>query len=81
MGAQRGLGLGLAVCYSIIKKHEGHITVELKVGEGTTFRIYLPAAEAEIKRAILKKMPLSEKNNVLVMDDEELVRNIARQLL
>jgi PAS domain S-box-containing protein len=40
---QKGLGLGLAVCYSIIKRHDGLITVESEVGKGTTFIIYLPA--------------------------------------
>jgi|GEM_PF-4508510 len=44
MGSTKGTGLGLAVCYSIIKKHEGAITVESKAGAGTTFYIYLPAA-------------------------------------
>ncbi len=41
--SQKGLGLGLAVCYSVVKKHDGLITVESKVGGGTTFHIYLPA--------------------------------------
>jgi two-component system cell cycle sensor histidine kinase/response regulator CckA len=41
--SQKGLGLGLAVCYSIIKKHDGLITAESQVGEGTTFSIYLNA--------------------------------------
>jgi PAS domain S-box-containing protein len=40
---QKGLGLGLAVCYSVIKKHHGMITVESDIGKGTTFYIYLPA--------------------------------------
>jgi PAS domain S-box-containing protein len=40
---QKGLGLGLAVCYSVIKKHDGLITVESEVGKGTTYYIYLPA--------------------------------------
>jgi PAS domain S-box-containing protein len=39
---QKGLGLGLAVCYSVIKRHDGLITVESEVGKGTTFIIYLP---------------------------------------
>ena len=41
---QKGLGLGLAVCYSVIRKHDGLITVESEVGNGTTYYIYLPAA-------------------------------------
>ncbi len=41
--SQKGLGLGLAVCYSIIKRHDGLITVESEVGKGTTFTIYIPA--------------------------------------
>ena len=40
--SQKGLGLGLAVCYSIIKKHDGLLTVESEVGKGTTYHIYLP---------------------------------------
>jgi len=42
--SKKGLGLGLAVCYSVIKKHEGLITVESELGKGTTYHIYLPAA-------------------------------------
>jgi len=43
--SQKGLGLGLAVCYSVIKRHDGLITVESQAGEGTTFNIYLPAVK------------------------------------
>jgi PAS domain S-box-containing protein len=39
---QKGLGMGLAICYSIIKKHEGHIAVTSQVGKGTTVDVYLP---------------------------------------
>ena len=40
---QKGLGLGLTLCYSIIKKHDGHIAVESEPGKGTTVTLYLPA--------------------------------------
>ncbi|HEX8948671.1 MAG TPA: PAS domain S-box protein, partial [Dissulfurispiraceae bacterium] len=43
MWTQAGLGLGLAVSYSIVKSHRGLITVDSKEGVGTTFHIYLPA--------------------------------------
>jgi PAS domain S-box-containing protein len=43
-GSQKGMGLGLALCDAIIRKHGGTITVESKPDEGTTFHIYLPAA-------------------------------------
>lgn len=41
--SKKGLGLGLAVCYSVIKKHHGLITVDSELGRGTTYHIYLPA--------------------------------------
>ena len=44
MGGQRGMGLGLSVCHSIIKKHGGHIKEESAEGEGTAFRFYLPVS-------------------------------------
>jgi PAS domain S-box-containing protein len=44
-GSRKGTGLGLAVCYSIIKNHDGYITVESEEGVGTTFHIYLPASQ------------------------------------
>lgn len=43
MGSQKGMGLGLAIAYSIIASHEGTITVESQEGMGSTFHVYLPA--------------------------------------
>jgi signal transduction histidine kinase len=44
LGVQKGMGLGLAICYSIIKKHDGFIDVESSMEAGTKVSIYLPAA-------------------------------------
>ncbi|MBI3582926.1 MAG: hypothetical protein HY096_03115 [Nitrospinae bacterium] len=42
MGSEKGRGLGLSICYSIIKQHNGLILFDSKTGVGTTFKIYLP---------------------------------------
>ncbi len=55
---QEESGLGLATTYSIIKKHDGHITVESQMGIDTTFLIYLPASE----KAVSEKRGTSADN-------------------
>jgi two-component system, cell cycle sensor histidine kinase and response regulator CckA len=45
MYSQKGLGLGLAVCYSIMKRHDGLITLESVVGKGTVFHLFFPAVD------------------------------------
>ncbi len=47
---QRGMGLGLSICYSIIKKHEGWITVESEAGAGTTVYLYVPVFNENIEK-------------------------------
>jgi signal transduction histidine kinase/CheY-like chemotaxis protein/HAMP domain-containing protein len=77
-----GRGLGLSVTYSIIKRHSGHIEVESMLGEGTTFSIYLPASEDKILREKEDKtISLEGEGKLLIMDDEEMVRDSMGQIL
>jgi PAS domain S-box-containing protein len=77
-----GKGLGLATVYSIVKNHDGHITVATAIGRGTTFTIYLPAAEAGAAESMVHEAITSAvKGKILVMDDEEVIREIAGEIL
>ncbi|MFH1076083.1 MAG: PAS domain S-box protein [Pseudomonadota bacterium] len=81
---QQKSGLGLATAYSIIKKHKGYITLESEPDSGTTFYIYLPASEKEPLQAArpeLKKSDIKGKKHILLMDDEEIVRDVAGEML
>lgn len=81
---QDGSGLGLAVTYSIIQKHGGHIHVESEQGAGTTFHIYLPASAVELATAseTASTAQKAEKSwKIVVMDDEEMVRNLLEAML
>jgi len=79
---EKGTGLGLAVSYSIIKKHEGLITVESAVGLGTTFHIFLPASSKPVPaQEVAKDEPITGSGRVLVMDDDPLIRELAQTVL
>ncbi len=79
---KQGSGLGLATAYSIVKNHEGYITAESSVGAGATFSVYLPASEKEfIPRKEAEDRLIHGKGRVLVMDDEEFVRDISGRML
>jgi len=79
-------GLGLSVSYGIINRHRGTITVESVEGEGTTFTIKLPIAKKTVKREVKeeKVVPIKRKQqkaNILVIEDEEDVRELLRDIL
>lgn len=92
-----GMGLGLAVGFGIIRRHEGSVEVESEVGSGTKFKIILPkakvaeksiAAEAETQTPVretpnLRVQRATHENHlkILVVDDEEPVRELLRDLL
>ena len=79
---ENGSGLGLAVAYAIMKKHDGLITVDSVPDKGTTFSLYLPAAQGQYKEV---EEPQQERpsigGSVLIMDDEEIVREVAGEML
>ena len=77
-----GKGLGLATVYSIVKNHDGHITVDSPPGTGTTFTLYLPAADTEAVASMDQEtIASSVKGKILVMDDEENIRDVAGEIL
>lgn len=79
---QRGSGLGLATCYSIIKKHDGYITVDSALGEGSTFYFLLPAfPEKKPVGDVEKDKIIKGTGKILVMDDEEIIRSVAGRML
>ena len=90
-----GMGLGLAVSFGIIRRHEGSVEVESEVGVGTVFRIALPKAKVSAETVVVETpKPVIEMTSadvirprnenqarILVVDDEEAVRELLRDLL
>ena len=83
-----GMGLGLAVCYGIIQRHQGTVEVESEVGRGTTFRLRLPTTEntaapntQDDSRSHLTLVPNAHSDRILVVDDEDSVREVLRDIL
>jgi signal transduction histidine kinase/ActR/RegA family two-component response regulator len=92
-----GMGLGLAVSFGIIRRHEGSVEVESEVGAGTKFRISLPKAKVTKEPVVAEReaqkpsFPTSnvsvaqtfseDQPKILVVDDEESVRELLRELL
>jgi signal transduction histidine kinase/ActR/RegA family two-component response regulator len=85
---QLGMGLGLAVSYGIIRRHEGTVDVESQPDSGTTFTIRLPLADCitanrRERNRFAARLPRlkSAPTRVLVVDDEEYVRDLLRDIL
>jgi PAS domain S-box-containing protein len=77
-----GRGLGLAVSHSVVGNHHGAITVDSQVGQGSVFTVYLPAAsgDAPAPHAAAAEI-VRGRGLVLIMDDEESVRQIAGKIV
>jgi len=79
---EKGSGLGLASSFSIVGNHGGLLRVQSHVGRGTTFRIYLPAAAAQSEQPYRPEIPAASRTGrILVMDDEEMIRELAGEML
>jgi PAS domain S-box-containing protein len=79
----KGTGLGLSTAYGIVRQSGGHVEVESQPGAGTTFRIYLPCVEGPAE-AVISANPRTApqgRETVLLAEDEEAVRLLARQVL
>jgi two-component system, cell cycle sensor histidine kinase and response regulator CckA len=82
-GMGKGTGLGLAIVYGIVKNHGGFITCQTEIGKGTSFKVYLPFSEEmdESPEIGVEEKPQGGEETVLLVDDEEVIRSLWRDVL
>lgn len=82
-GVGKGTGLGLSMVFGIVKSHEGHIRCSSEPGVGTTFKIDFPVLETEIETEVAEtaEMPAFGTETILVVDDEDHIRELAKRYL
>ncbi|MEW5724518.1 MAG: ATP-binding protein, partial [Thermodesulfobacteriota bacterium] len=79
---ERGSGLGLSTSYSIIKNHGGFVDLESRLGEGSTFHLYLPATETGgPDRTASEHAVVKGRGRILLMDDEEEILAVTAEAL
>lgn len=79
----KGTGLGLGVVHGIVNQGNGHIEVYSEVGQGSAFKVYLPAADEAFRidaPPVLQRMPTGTET-ILLVEDEEAVRALSRHIL
>jgi hypothetical protein len=78
----KGTGLGLAMVYGIIKQHNGYISVYSELRKGTTFRIYLPLIQSEVREKT-PELTVMQKGTetILLVEDNAVVRGAANLIL
>ncbi len=77
----KGTGIGLATAYSIVHRHQGELTVESKLGHGSTFRIVLPSAAETPAAPDTRSRPSNSLARILVVDDDPKVRKSLKAML
>jgi len=78
---ETGSGLGLAIAYSIVSKHNGHIQVDSLEGRGATFTVFLPASDKSVSDQMKPAGAAIRQARILLMDDEEIVRDVFVDML
>jgi two-component system, cell cycle sensor histidine kinase and response regulator CckA len=81
--AGEGTGLGLAIVYGIVRRHGGYIFCRSEISKGTTFDIYLPALNEDLENPKIDpdRWPSGGSETILLVDDEEFIRELARRIL
>ncbi len=78
----KGTGLGLSMVYGVIKNHGGFIELQSKEGKGTKFDIFLPATTLKPEESqVVELEARGGKETILLVDDEEIIRNLAKDIL
>jgi PAS domain S-box-containing protein len=81
----QGTGLGLSTTYGFLRQSGGNITVDSILGQGTTFRLFLPLTGEQIKAVEAVKIVRNEKasyeGKILIVEDNESVREVASHML
>ena len=83
-GVGDGTGLGLSTCYGIVTQSGGHIAVDSRLGEGTSFKVFLPRVEEKPSAAPRRDeegvWPTGTET-ILLVEDEPLVRSLTIEVL
>jgi two-component system cell cycle sensor histidine kinase/response regulator CckA len=84
-GSGKGTGLGLSTVRGLVESHSGFVAVRTRIGEGTSFRVFLPALDSNLEKAAANTptiaIPRGTGELVLVVDDEPSIRNMSATML